>query len=61
MKEPYNVKMYPTTECKEVVDEIEKEYWGSNGINEATRIYNPWYVEEYNNKLKKTLESFVHI
>lgn len=61
MKDPLNIKMFSTTDCKEVVDEIEKEYWGSSGINEATRIYNAWFVEEYNNILKKTLGSFDHI
>ena len=58
MEEPLNVKMYPTTDCKEVVDEIEKEYWGSNGINDATRKFNAWYVEKYNKDLDKILDTF---
>ncbi|MBQ7424584.1 MAG: WG repeat-containing protein [Prevotella sp.] len=60
-KKAINVKMHSVDNCQEVINEIEKEYWGSTGINEATRVYNAWYVEQYNKNLKETLGLFDHI
>ena len=60
-KKAINVKMHSVNNCSDVIDEIEKECWGNNGINETARVYNSWRVEQYNKDLKETLGLFDHI
>lgn len=52
MEEPLNVKMYPTTDCQEVIDEI---------VNNHFRRLNSWYtwqIEQFTKELKEKLEQF---
>lgn len=60
-KKAINVIMHSVNNCPDVINEIEKEYWGRNGINEATRVLNSKRVEQYNKDLKETFGLFDHI
>ena len=59
MKElPLNVKMFPTHDCQEIIDEIEKEYPGGSVIGGGVRVWFAGQKEKFLKQVSNKLAEF---